>query len=89
MSDFLQMQLTCGSVSSLHVLQAAWRVPGRYLVFLRQGTHESQVQRTIRRLRAKAARMGYLLEILQTYSGALQGFLVQTSQDVLPLVKTC
>lgn len=68
------------------VLQAAWRMPGQYLVVLRQGTHDSHVQRTIRRLRAKAARRGYLLEILQTYSGALHGFLVKMSSDVLHLV---
>ncbi|XP_060887825.1 proprotein convertase subtilisin/kexin type 9 [Labrus mixtus] len=65
--------------------KVAWRMPGQYLVILRQGTHESQVQRTIRRLRAKAARRGYLLEILQTYSTALQGFLVKMSSDVLHL----
>ncbi|XP_053178731.1 proprotein convertase subtilisin/kexin type 9 [Scomber japonicus] len=65
--------------------KAAWRMPGQYLVMLREGTHESHVQRTIRRLRAKAARRGYLLEILQTYSGALRGFLVKMSSDVLHL----
>ncbi|XP_026161363.1 proprotein convertase subtilisin/kexin type 9 [Mastacembelus armatus] len=65
--------------------KAAWRMPGQYLVILRQGTHESQVQRTIRRLRAKAARRGDLVEILQTYSGALRGFLVKMSNDVLGL----
>ncbi|TMS20109.1 Proprotein convertase subtilisin/kexin type 9 [Larimichthys crocea] len=65
--------------------KAAWRMPGQYLVILRPGTHESHVQRTIRRLRAKAARRGYLLEILQTYSGALHGFLVKMSSDVLHL----
>uniref|UniRef100_A0A3Q3A3C3 Proprotein convertase subtilisin/kexin type 9 n=1 Tax=Kryptolebias marmoratus TaxID=37003 RepID=A0A3Q3A3C3_KRYMA len=65
--------------------KAAWRMPGQYLVILHQGTHESQVQRTTRRLRAKAARRGYLVEILQTYSGALQGFLVKMSRDVLHL----
>lgn len=65
--------------------KAAWRMPGQYLVILHPGSHESQVQRTIRRLRAKAARRGYLLEILQTYSGALQGFLVKMSSDVLHL----
>ncbi|KAM9848299.1 proprotein convertase subtilisin/kexin type 9 [Aulostomus maculatus] len=63
----------------------AWRMPGQYLVLLHPGTHESHVQRTIRRLRAKAARGGYLLEVLQTYSGALRGFLVKMSSDVLHL----
>lgn len=61
-------------------------MPGQYLVILRQGSHDSQVQRTIRRLQAKAARRGYLLEILQTYSGALHGFLVKMSSDVLHMV---
>lgn len=65
--------------------KAAWRMPGQYLVILRQGTHDSHVQGTIRRLRAKAARRGYELEILQTYSGALHGFLVKMSGDVLHL----
>lgn len=65
--------------------KAAWRMPGQYLVMLRQGTHDSQVQRTIRRLQAKAARRGYLVDILQTYSGALHGFLVKMSSDVLHL----
>ncbi|XP_071343039.1 proprotein convertase subtilisin/kexin type 9 [Trachinotus anak] len=65
--------------------KAAWRMPGQYLVILRQGTHQSHVQRTIRRLRVRAARRGYLLEILQTYSGALHGFLVKMSSDILHL----
>lgn len=65
-------------------------MPGQYLVILRAGSHESHVQRTIRRLRAKAARRGYLVDILQTYSRALHGFLVQMSSDVLHLVSpTC
>ncbi|XP_018525742.1 proprotein convertase subtilisin/kexin type 9 isoform X2 [Lates calcarifer] len=66
--------------------KVAWRVPGQYLVILRQGTHESHVHKTVRRLKAKAARRGYPLEILQTYSGALRGFLVKMSSDVLHLV---
>ncbi|XP_071751746.2 proprotein convertase subtilisin/kexin type 9 [Centroberyx gerrardi] len=65
--------------------KAAWRMPGQYLVILRPGSHESHVQRTIRRLQAKAARRGYLLEILQTYAGAFHGFLVKMSSDVLHL----
>lgn len=70
----------------IFTVQVAWRIPGQYIVVLRQGTHESQLQRTIRRLRSKAARRGYLVEILQTYSGALRGFLVKLSSDVLHLV---
>ncbi|XP_053739030.1 proprotein convertase subtilisin/kexin type 9 [Synchiropus splendidus] len=65
--------------------KAAWRMPGQYLVMLHRGSHESHVQRTIKRLMAKAARRGYLLEVLQTYSGTLHGFLVKMSSDVLHL----
>ncbi|KAG7487738.1 hypothetical protein MATL_G00026620 [Megalops atlanticus] len=63
----------------------AWRMPGQYIVVLRDGTHESQVERTKRRLRAKAAKRGYLIEVLQTFSGAFHGFLVKMSSDVLHL----
>uniref|UniRef100_A0A672TCX3 Proprotein convertase subtilisin/kexin type 9 n=1 Tax=Sinocyclocheilus grahami TaxID=75366 RepID=A0A672TCX3_SINGR len=61
----------------------AWRMPGQYIVVMRNGTHVNQVERTARRLRAKAAKRGYLIEILQTYSGAFHGFLVKMSSDVL------
>lgn len=63
-------------------------MPGQYLVILDAGTHKSHVQRTINRLRAKAARSGYLLEILKTYCGALHGFLVKMSSDVLHMVRS-
>lgn len=61
-------------------------MPGQYLVVLRPGARESHVQRSVRRLRARAARRGHLLDVLQTYSGALHGFLVKMSGDVLDLV---
>ncbi|XP_029004087.1 proprotein convertase subtilisin/kexin type 9 isoform X2 [Betta splendens] len=67
--------------------KAAWRVPGKYLLILRQGTHESHVQRTMRRLQGKAARRGSVLEVLHTYSGAVRGLLVRTSSDVLNLAR--
>lgn len=73
------------SAEFLRCNKAAWRMPGQYLMIMRQGSHESHVQRTIRRLRAKAARRGYLVDVLQTYSGALHGFLVKMSSDVLQL----
>ncbi|XP_029110846.1 proprotein convertase subtilisin/kexin type 9 [Scleropages formosus] len=63
----------------------AWRIPGQYLVVLRDGSHEGHVQRTARRLRATAARRGYLIEVLQTFSGGLHGFLVRMSSDVLDM----
>uniref|UniRef100_A0A8B9K953 Proprotein convertase subtilisin/kexin type 9 n=1 Tax=Astyanax mexicanus TaxID=7994 RepID=A0A8B9K953_ASTMX len=43
----------------------------------------NQVERTMRALRARAARRGYLTEITRTYSGAVRGFLVKMSSDVL------
>lgn len=61
-------------------------MPGQYLVMLRPGARESHVQRSVRRLRARAARRGHLLDVLQTYTGALHGFLVKMSSDVLDLV---
>nr|XP_023648573.1 proprotein convertase subtilisin/kexin type 9 isoform X1 [Paramormyrops kingsleyae] len=63
----------------------AWRIPGQYIVMLREGTHESQVERTVRRLRAKAAKRGYLIEVLRTFSGAFHGIHVKMSSDVLDL----
>lgn len=74
-----------GAAEFLRCNKAAWRVPGQYLVILRQETHESQLQRTIRRLRAKAARRGHSLEILQTFSGAPRGFVVKMNSDVIHL----
>ncbi|XP_024114940.1 proprotein convertase subtilisin/kexin type 9 isoform X2 [Oryzias melastigma] len=65
--------------------KAAWRMPGQYLVILQRDTHESQVQRSIRRLRARAARRGQPVELLQTFSGALRGFLVKMSREALQL----
>ncbi|XP_073711986.1 proprotein convertase subtilisin/kexin type 9 [Misgurnus anguillicaudatus] len=61
----------------------AWRMPGQYIVVMRKGTHVNQVERTARRLRAKAAKRGYLIDITQTYSEAFKGFLVKMSSDVL------
>ncbi|XP_015244958.1 PREDICTED: proprotein convertase subtilisin/kexin type 9 [Cyprinodon variegatus] len=82
------LQAEAGDAPSAQFLKcnkAAWRIPGQYVVVLHRGTHESQVQRTIRRLRARAARGGFPLEILHTYSGVLQGFLVKMSHDALNL----
>ncbi|KAI1892009.1 hypothetical protein AGOR_G00149580 [Albula goreensis] len=73
------------SADFLRCNKDAWRMPGQYIVVMREGTHESQVQRTKRRLRAKAAKRGYLIEVLQTYSGSFHGFLVKMSSDVLHL----
>ncbi|XP_068599638.1 proprotein convertase subtilisin/kexin type 9 [Brachionichthys hirsutus] len=60
-------------------------MPGQYLIIVRPGAHEPRAQRTIRRLSARAARRGLPLEVLQTYSGALRGFLVKMSSDVVQM----
>ncbi|KAG5275668.1 hypothetical protein AALO_G00123220 [Alosa alosa] len=62
-----------------------WRMPGQYIVVLREGTHDNHVDRTIRRLQVKAAKRGYLIEVVQKYAGAFHGFLVKMSSDVLHL----
>ncbi|XP_076009716.1 proprotein convertase subtilisin/kexin type 9 [Genypterus blacodes] len=65
--------------------KASWQIPGQYLLVLRSGTHDIQAQRSISRLRARAARRGSQLEILQTFSGAVHGFLMKMSSDILHL----
>ncbi|KAG7276126.1 LOW QUALITY PROTEIN: hypothetical protein CRUP_026215, partial [Coryphaenoides rupestris] len=67
--------------------KAAWRLPGQYLVVLdRQDPHaSSHVQRSIRRLRARADRRGARLEVLRTFSGSFHGFLAKMSSDALHL----
>ncbi|XP_072537854.1 proprotein convertase subtilisin/kexin type 9 [Salminus brasiliensis] len=81
--DFQPELESAPSAQFLRCTKAAWRVPGHYIVVLRNGTHENQVERTMRALRARAARRGYLTEITRTYSGAVRGFLVKMSSDVL------
>ncbi|MBN3279057.1 PCSK9 convertase, partial [Polyodon spathula] len=66
-------------------VQDAWRLPGNYLVVLKENTHKSQVTRTIRRLQAKAARHAYLTHIVQVFYHVFQGFVVKMSSDVLHL----
>lgn len=63
-----------------------WCIPGQYLVLLRPDVSESDVQEVLERLRAVHASGGHLLEVLQTYTGALRGFLVKMRSDALPLV---
>ncbi|XP_019752333.1 proprotein convertase subtilisin/kexin type 9 isoform X2 [Hippocampus comes] len=65
--------------------KVAWRVPGRYMVILHG---EGDVHRNIRKLRTTAARRGHQVEVLRTFfffSGALRGFLVKMSSDVIQL----
>ncbi|KAM6077947.1 proprotein convertase subtilisin/kexin type 9 [Theristicus caerulescens] len=62
--------------------KASWRLPGRYVVVLRAGGGEAEVRGTARRLQARAARRGYLTELLHVFH-LLPAFLVKMSSDVL------
>uniref|UniRef100_A0A8D0FKN6 Proprotein convertase subtilisin/kexin type 9 n=1 Tax=Strix occidentalis caurina TaxID=311401 RepID=A0A8D0FKN6_STROC len=62
--------------------KASWRLPGRYVVVLQAGSGEAEVRGTARRLQARAARRGYLTELLHVFH-LLPAFLVKMSRDVL------
>lgn len=64
-----------------------WRLPGQYIVVLKEETHKSQTERTIRRLQARAAKHGYLTKILHIFQDLFQGFVVKMSSDVLDMVR--
>ncbi|KAM6172473.1 proprotein convertase subtilisin/kexin type 9 [Erethizon dorsatum] len=63
----------------------AWRLPGTYVVVLKEGTHRGQTERTARRLQARAARRGYLTTVLRLFHHLVPGFLVKMSGDLLDL----
>uniref|UniRef100_F7GJD7 Proprotein convertase subtilisin/kexin type 9 n=1 Tax=Monodelphis domestica TaxID=13616 RepID=F7GJD7_MONDO len=63
----------------------AWRHPGNYLVILKEETHKSQTERTIRRLQARAAKHGYLTKILHVFHDLFPGFLVKMSSNMLDM----
>ncbi|XP_004371755.1 proprotein convertase subtilisin/kexin type 9 [Trichechus manatus latirostris] len=63
----------------------AWRLPGTYMVVLKEETHRSQTERTARRLQSRAARRGYLTKILHVFHRLFPGFLVKMSGDLLDL----
>lgn len=66
-------------------LQASWRLPGRYVVVLRAGSGEAEVRGMARWLQARAARRGYLTQLLHVFH-LLPAFLVKMSSDVLDMV---
>lgn len=68
--------------------QDAWRLPGTYMVVLKEETHRSQTERTARRLQAQAAHRGYLTKILHVFHDLVPGFLVKMSSDLLELVSS-
>ncbi|XP_012494949.1 PREDICTED: proprotein convertase subtilisin/kexin type 9 isoform X1 [Propithecus coquereli] len=63
----------------------AWRLPGMYVVVLKEDSHRSQPERTAHRLRAQAARRGYLTKVLHVFHDLFPGFLVKMSSDLLDL----
>ncbi|XP_060629552.2 proprotein convertase subtilisin/kexin type 9 [Anolis sagrei] len=60
-----------------------WRLPGNYIVVLKEETHKSQTSRTAKRLQVRAAKHGYLTKILHIFEDLFQGFVVKMSSDVL------
>uniref|UniRef100_A0A8B9TN25 Proprotein convertase subtilisin/kexin type 9 n=1 Tax=Anas platyrhynchos TaxID=8839 RepID=A0A8B9TN25_ANAPL len=64
--------------------KVSWRLPGRYVVVLREGSGEAEVRGTARRLQVWAARHGYLTELLHVFH-LLPAFLVKMSSDVLDM----
>lgn len=66
--------------------QVSWRLPGRYVVVLHAGSSEAEVRETARRLQARAARQGYLSEVLHVFH-LLPAFLVKMSRDILDMVR--
>ncbi|XP_044530726.1 proprotein convertase subtilisin/kexin type 9 [Gracilinanus agilis] len=66
-------------------IKHTWRHPGNYLVILKEETHKSQMERTIRRLQARAAKHGYLTKILHVFHDLFPGFLVKMSSNMLDM----
>lgn len=63
----------------------AWRLPGTYVVVLREESHQWQTEHVARRLQAQAARRGYLTKVLHLFHDLFPGFLVKMSSDLLDL----
>uniref|UniRef100_A0A8C0HBD9 Proprotein convertase subtilisin/kexin type 9 n=1 Tax=Chelonoidis abingdonii TaxID=106734 RepID=A0A8C0HBD9_CHEAB len=74
-----------GSAAFYRTNKDMWRLPGQYIVVLKEETHKSQTERTIHRLQARAVKHGYLTKILHIFQDLFQGFLVKMSSDVLDM----
>ncbi|XP_058286542.1 proprotein convertase subtilisin/kexin type 9 [Hylobates moloch] len=75
-----------GATATFHrCAKDPWRLPGTYVVVLKEEAHRSQSEHTARRLQAQAARRGYLTKILHVFHDLLPGFLVKMSGDLLEL----
>uniref|UniRef100_A0A8C8SX76 Proprotein convertase subtilisin/kexin type 9 n=1 Tax=Pelusios castaneus TaxID=367368 RepID=A0A8C8SX76_9SAUR len=74
-----------GSAAFHRTNKDMWRLPGQYIVVLKEETHKSQTERTVRRLQARAAKHGYLTKILHIFQDLFQGFVIKMSSDVLDM----
>ncbi|XP_041063928.1 proprotein convertase subtilisin/kexin type 9 isoform X2 [Carcharodon carcharias] len=63
----------------------AWRLPGQYIVKLKESAHRSQTERTIHRLCTKAAKHGYMTELVHVFHEVSRGFVIKMSSDVLDM----
>ncbi|XP_067893062.1 proprotein convertase subtilisin/kexin type 9 [Heterodontus francisci] len=63
----------------------AWRLPGQYIVVMKKATHKSQTERTIHRLHTKAAKHGYMTELVLVFHEVFRGFVIKMSSDVLDM----
>ncbi|XP_006879886.1 PREDICTED: proprotein convertase subtilisin/kexin type 9 [Elephantulus edwardii] len=63
----------------------AWRLPGTYVVVLKEKTHLSQTKHTAHLLQSRAAHRGYLTKILHIFHDLFPGFVVRMSGDLLDL----
>ncbi|XP_069794998.1 proprotein convertase subtilisin/kexin type 9 [Narcine bancroftii] len=63
----------------------AWRLPGQYIVVIKENTHKFQTESTIHRLRTKAARHGYMSELVLVFHEVIKGFVIKMSSDVLDM----
>ncbi|XP_048458412.1 proprotein convertase subtilisin/kexin type 9 [Rhincodon typus] len=61
----------------------AWRLPGQYIVVLNEKAHKSQMERTVHRLQTKAAKHGYMTELVLVFHEVFRGFVIKMSSDVL------
>ncbi|XP_078074839.1 proprotein convertase subtilisin/kexin type 9 isoform X2 [Mustelus asterias] len=63
----------------------AWRLPGQYIVVLKGNAHKSQTERTMHRLRTKAAKHGYMTELVLVFHEVFRGFVIKMSSDLLDM----
>ncbi|XP_077189723.1 proprotein convertase subtilisin/kexin type 9 [Paroedura picta] len=63
--------------------QDAWRLPGHYIVVLKEEGLKLQTSRTAQHLQVRAAKRGYQIKILHVFEELFKGFVVKMSRDLL------